>query len=820
MLFKKKKNQEISKVETKKDKIKNNKNKVKVPKTVQQTIPYLYVYEDNGIIETEPGVFTKSYQIDDVNYQMAKEIDQESMFLKYGEFLNSFGPEVKLQININVKTINKDDFERYALIPERGDELDKIRREVNNILIQKLDKGRSNTENKKYLTVSIKEDSVEAAEKTFNRLDEQIRNNIRKIGSSDAKVKSTEERLEILNNIFHTGEEVSLLKKINRRGKKIEKFNFKEMKKQGLSTKDIIGPDSFTFKYNYMKIGDTYARALYLKSIPNILGDNFLSQLTDVNFNMLTSLNIEPIEPEVAVKMVKNKNRNLNAALSERQKKAAREGYSPLTVSNDLSKAIDENDELLESLTSRNQKMFFLTMTIVHFAESLEQLDHDSEIIYTTARGSVCEFRPLNYQQELGLTSTLPLANNKLQIKRTLTTEALSVFMPFVSQEYLQRGGIFYGINIITKFLIIINRLLAQNFNGFIFGKPGSGKSFAAKWEMILARLCTNDDIIIIDPEGEYAEIARMLNGVVIDISTNSNTHINPMHMDINYSEDDNPISFKSDFMIQFIETIFGERVELSGYQRSIIDRCCTMVYKEYLSSVDPNTGKPDITKMPTLVDLQRILEAESGLPAMEIAGNLQMYSTGNLNLFAHQTNVEYNNRFVVYNIKDLGPNMKKLGLLVVLDNIWNRMMQNFKKGKNTRIYIDEAHLLFRSKGTSEFVNDLFKRARKFGGIPTAITQNVTDVLKNHVVREMIQNSEFVQMLNLSAIDRNELAELLNISDTQLLYITDGAPGEGLIYTGSTIIPFKNEIPEDSLIYKTITTKLADKSKYKLANRN
>ena len=578
------------------------------------------------------------------------------------------------------------------------------------------------------------------------------------------------------------------------------------MRKLGLSTKDCIGPMSFKFEKDYMMIGDKYARALFLSDLPTFLTDNILAELTNTDCNMLTTLNYESIQQDKALRIVQNQMININANVIDKQKRASKAGYSTDLISPELTKAQSEANELLQDLTSKNQKMFLLTIVIVHFADTLEELNKHTEIISSTARKFICRVRVLHYQQENGLNSALPLCNNQLHIKRTLTTESTSIFMPFSSQELMQKEGLYYGLNAVSRNLILLNRKASKNANGFILGTPGSGKSFSAKREMLNVLLNTNDDVIVIDPEREYGPMAEMLGGEVVRIAAGSKYHLNPMDLDSDYADEDDPITLKSDFILSLCESVVGGRYGLDPIQRSIIDRCCRLVYAEYVQDFNP-------AKLPTLLDFQNLLEAQPEREAREIAIALEIYTRGSLDIFAHHTNVNNTGRFVIYDIKDIGNNIKTMAMLIVLDSIWNRIIQNRKKGKRTWFYIDEIYLLFTNETSATFLQQLYKRARKWGGVPTGITQNVEDLLRSETARTMLSNCEFIQMLNQAPLDRAELAHLLNISNTQLSYITNSASGEGLIYTGSSIVPFVDKFPTDTLMYKAMTTKVDEMKK-------
>lgn len=814
---KKKKPIKTSKNEKKAAKaLKKRAQKLVIPKTVQDTIPYVRVYPDSGIIEIEDGVFTKSYLLDDINYSVAKPKEQEDMFLKYAEFMNAFDTSTKFQITINQNNMNVEEFEADTLLPMKNDGLDHLRKEQNEMLRTKIREGKNGMVKDKYLTISTKADDYESALTAFTRLEGEVTENIKKIGGAGLHPLSTAQRLEILHDIYNPenvgmfGNNMTWDKNGNLVFAK-EKFRFDIMKRMGLSSKDMIGPESFSFKSNFGMVGQKYFRALFMRTVPSSVKDDFLKDLTDMEANMLTSLIYQPIDMKTALKMTKNEINNVNTNLGEKQKRASKDGISPELISPELRDAAAEAYALRDDLTHKNQKLFYLTLVIVHFADTKEQLDSDTKSIQAIGQRHLAEIKNLSVQQENGLASVLPLCNNKLQIKRSLTTEGCAVFMPFVNQELMDRdGGMYYGINAVSNNLILLDRRKSKNGNGFIFGTPGSGKSMSGKQEMMGVLLSSEDDVIVIDPEGEYYPMAEMLGGEVIRIAPGSGVHINPFDIDLNMPTEDDPITMKADFISAICETIVGQRYGLTPGQRSLIDRCVKKVYEPYLASLDRKTGRYDQSKLPTLHDFYRELKMDIGFDAKNLADGLELYVTGSQNLFAYQTNVEYTKRFVVYDIKEIGASMKSLGLLVVLDNIWNRIVAGRNVGKHVWFYIDEIYLLFKNEQSAEFLRNLYKRARKYGGIPTGITQNVSDLLENPTARTMISNCEFIQMLNQAMMDRSQLGELLSISPTQLSYVTNASPGHGLIYNGDIIVPFENKLSKDSKQYEAMTTKLSE----------
>lgn len=793
--------------------------KLKIPKTVQDSIPYQRVYPDCGIIETQNGVFCKSYLLNDINYYAANDEDQADMFLKFADLLNFFDPSMRFQISEHQQQLNTAEFESQCLLPITGAEHDELRKDLNNLLRSKIRAGKNELVQYKYLTVSMNASSYEAAESAFSRLDTEIINNVKAIGGAIAEPLSTSRRLEILHDIYNPNQ-VGLFGNVMKQtdeGKLIfeeDKFSFEIMRKMGLHTKDMIGPDSFTFKRDYGMVGSAYFRALFPKTYPQTIKDRFLKELSDADCKMVISMTYQPIDTVAASKMIRNDRVNAYASLVDRQKKASKSGYSPDLVSPELKDHIRDNEILHDDVTNKNQKLFYQTFVLVHFADSLEQLNADTEKLQGIARGKfLTELKSLSWQQENGLNTCLPLCYNQLKIKRTMITENAAAFIPFVNQELNdRRGGIFYGINAISKNMIILNRRLYKNGNGVILGSPGSGKSMGAKLEMLFVYLCSHDSIVVIDPEGEYKRLAELLGGEVIRIAPGSNVHINLFDINMNTDSRDDPIKIKYDFICSVCETIIDDKhkLGLTAGQKSIIDRCIRKIYEPYISSYDPETETYNEDLIPTLKEFYYEVRRQDGFEAMQLADALELYAVGTQDIFAHKTNVQYNTRFVVYDISDIGSSMKALGELVVLSTVWNQIVAGRKSGHNLWFYIDEIWLLFQNQLSAEFIRDLYKRARKYGGIPTGITQNVSDMLENDIARTMISNCEFVQMLSQGATERAQLGALLNISPTQMEAITNSPSGHGLLYNGKSIVPFISEIPKDTVLYKAMTTTMSE----------
>lgn len=787
-------------------KLKKSAKKLVVPQTVQDTIPYKRTYPNSGIIETSDGIFSKSYLLEDVNYQTAKDEEQTNMFLAFAELHNSFDSSSNFEFTIVQQNRNLAEFEASARLQLKDDDLDLLRMEQNEINKNMIRQGKNELIKHKYLTVSQAYDSYDAANAAFLRLDTQIKSSISRIGGAFSEAMSTAKRLEAIHDIYNPDAVGLFGNNYEMRDGRIslaqDNFSFDILRKMGVSTKDMVAPSSFEFKSDHGKCGDYYFRAMFISQLPATLKDTFLMDLTEVPCRMVVSVHYKPIEAEVSQTMVKNDITNMNSALVKAQRTASANGYSVDLINPELRMEIEEANALLEDISTKNQKLFYQTFLVVHFADTKEQLDLDTKSLQATARKHLVELHTLMYQQELGLNSCLPLARNYLSVRRTLISESAAVFMPFVNQELNDRSGMIYGLNAVSHNLIMFNRRTGKNGNGMIFGAPGSGKSMAAKNEMKDVLLSSNDDVIVVDPQGEYARLAKMLGGEVIVIDSASGMHINPFDIEMS---DDNPIVQKSDFIYSFFETIMGERIGLSPAQKSILDRCVTKIYEPFLESY--RDGSYDKEKLPTLVDFYFLLRQQDSYEAMQLADALEIYAVGSQSIFAAHTNVDPKNRFVVYDISKIGSGLKSLGLLVVTNSIWTRLMQGFTAGRNVWVYIDEAHLLFANNASAVFLKSFYKQARKYGGLPTGITQNITDLLENDIARAIIQNCEFVQMLSMSAIDRAQLAELLNISPSQMDYITDKEAGHGLIFDGKHIVPFVNDIPRNTRIYKAMTTK-------------
>lgn len=809
---------EKKKGKEKKEKVKKNKKGagLKVPKTVQDSIPYLAMYR-KGICELDPGIYSKTYKVSDANFKTATDEEQVNMFNRYMDYLNSFDSDVHLQLVIYNRTVNSENIEDHVLLPFAKDNLNAYREEYNEILRDKMKEGRNNMQKEIYESVTIKANSLDEATQKFAKLDTEVGQAIKRINSMEPTPMDLVERLEILNSIYGKGDD-SFYKKAKIDGHDVESYNFKWMIEQGLTTKDIIGPPSITFNRSHAEIGDKFTRSYYIDTLPSYINANLLTELTDVDCEMLVSVNYNKMPADRAYKLLKNQLLNINANVVEAQKRAIKNGYDPSIISHEIIEARDEAQALIEDVRQRNQSLILTTFVITIMGNSVADLNKYADSINSVLSKYMCSMKVLNYQQENGLASSLPLGRCDIAIDRLLTTESAAIFMPFSTQELNQRRGMFYGLNAVSKNLILFNRKDSKNANGVILGTPGSGKSFAAKREMINVILNTDDDIYIIDPEREYLPLAQLLGGSVVKITTGGTTYLNPLDMDINYglAADDeknvNPIAMKVDFIGGLFEAMAGNKKSLTSAQLSVLDRCITLLYTPYLQHMkELQKTHPEITcdttKSPTLKQLHELLLNQQEYEAQELALCAERFAVGSLDNFAHHTNVKRNNRFIVYDIKDMGESMKELGLKVCLNAIWNQMIENKSKNRWTWFYIDEFYLLTQTQSSATFLQMVYKRARKWQGIPTGITQNVSDLLSSQTVCSILQNCEFVLMLNQAQADKMQLAQMYNISPTQLSYVTNADPGQGLIYTGKTIVPFVDKFPKDTMLYKVMSTK-------------
>lgn len=764
-----------------------------VPRTAQQSIPFQRMFPD-GICRVRDNYYTKTIQFQDINYQLAQQEDKTAIFEEWCSFLNFFDSSIHFELSFMNMSTDADSFEKSIRIPYRKDEFNPIRTEYSQMLKTQLAQGNNGLTKAKYLTFGIEADSMKQAKPRIDHVQTDLLNNFRRLGVT-AKVLNGKERLQLMHNMFHMGDNDKFM------------FEWNWLTSSGLSVKDFIAPSSFVFPGGRtFQMGELYGAMSFLAITASDLSDQLLKDFLDMESSQIVTMHIQSVDQTAAIKTVKHTITELDRSKIEEQKKAVRSGYDMDIIPSDLATYSKDAKSLLKELQSQNERMFLITFLVMNTGKTPQELENNVFQASSIAQKHNCNLKRLDFQQEQGLMSCLPLAQNLIKIQRALTTSSTAIFVPFTTQELFQNGAeaLYYGLNALSNNLIMVDRKKLKNPNGLILGTPGSGKSFSAKREIANAFLVTDDDIIICDPESEYAALVQKLKGQVIKISPSSTQYINPMDINVNYSEEDNPIALKADFILSLCELIVGGKEGLQPVEKTVIDRCVHQIYQKYFENPVPEN-------MPLLEDLYNALLEQEEKEAHHVATALEIYVKGSLNLFNHRTNVDIHNRLVCYDIKELGKQLKKIGMLVVQDQVWGRVTENrFKNMKATRYYMDEFHLLLKEEQTAAYSVEIWKRFRKWGGIPTGITQNVKDLLSSREVENIFENSDFIYMLNQASGDRQILANQLNISPHQLSYVTHSGEGEGLLFYGNVILPFVDRFPTDLELYRIMTTKLSE----------
>ena len=762
--------------------------------SAQDSIPFQRMFKD-GICRVTDNFYSKTVKFLDINYQLNNNEDKNAIFDAWCDFLNYFDSSVKFQLSFMNMSGAKETYSKNISIPVRGDMFDGIAIEYQSFLRDQLAKGNNGLIKTKYLTFGIEAESLKIAKPRLERLEGDILTNFKKMGVVAEPINGYE-RLELMHGMFHLDEKIPF------------RFSWDDLVPSGLSVKDYIAPSSFEFKTgSTFGIGKKVGTVSFLQILAPELNDRLLSDFLDMETNLIVSMHIQSVDQTKAIKTVKRKITDLQKMKIEEQKKAVRSGYDMDIIPSDLATYNNEATKLLQDLQSRNERMFLLTFIVMNVENTKQQLDNTIFQAGSIAQKYNCQLTKLDFQQEQGLMSCLPLGYNQIEIQRGLTTSSIAIFIPFTTQELFQtsKEALYCGLNALSNNLIMVDRKWLKNPNGLILGTPGSGKSFSAKREISNVFFVTDDDIIICDPESEYGALVERLDGRVIKISPTSDDYINPMDLNLNYSDDENPLTLKSDFILSLCELIIAGKDGLQPVEKTIIDRCVRQVYRNYLLDPVPEN-------MPILEDLYNELRKQEEKEAQYIATALEIYVTGSLNVFNHRTNVDIRSRVVSYDIKELGKQLKKIGMLIVQDQVWNRVTVNREAHKATRYYIDEMHLLLKEEQTAAYTVEIWKRFRKWGGIPTGITQNVKDLLSSREIENIFENSDYIYMLNQASGDRQILARQLNISPHQLSYVTQSGEGEGLIFYGSTILPFTDRFPKDTELYKIMTTKPQEKA--------
>ena len=754
--------------------------------TVQDSIPFQNMFPD-GLCRLEGGTFSKTIAFEDVNYRLAGSEDQRSIFESLCDFYNGYDPSIGVQVSLDSRSGGSAADELFG-ITRQGNDLDPIRDEAVDILRMQYKRGNNGYVKTKYVTLTIEAENLPAARARFARIETDTLNRFKVMGAA-AHVLDGKERLELLYNILHPeGGQFA--------------FEWDWLPASGLSVKDFISPSSFHFgETRTFRIGKRYGAVSFLQILAPEMHDRILTDFMEADGNIMVTMHIRGINQNEAIKMVKRKITDLDAMKIQEQKRAVRSGYDMDILPSDLATYGGAAKTILQDLQSRNERMFNLTFLVMHMAETKQKLEIAVSQAASVAQTYNCLLTRLDFQQEDGLMSSLPLGLNRIKIERSLTTSALAVFVPFVTQEVFMGGdAMYYGLNALSNNMILLDRKQSRCPNGLVFGTPGSGKSMSCKREITFIMLMTQDNVIICDPEDEYSPLVKRLGGQVIRLSPSSTDYVNPLDINLNYSEEENPLVLKSDFVLSFCELIMGSKTGLEAIEKTVIDRAVQMIYQPYFADPRPEN-------MPILGDLMNALLSQHIPEADRVAQALDLYVNGSLNFFNHRTTVDISNRLVCFDIKGLGKNLKKPGMLIVQDAVWNTVTINRAIGRSTWYFVDEFHLLLKEEQTAAYSAEIWKRFRKWGGIPTGATQNPKDLLSSPEIENILENSDFIYMLNQAAGDRKILAERLNISSEQLAYVTNSEPGHGLLFFNNVILPFADDFPKDTELYKLLTTK-------------
>lgn len=764
----------------------------KVPTTAQQTIPYRQMLPD-GICRVNNQFYTKTMQYEDINYSVASTDDQSAIFDGYCAFLNYFDSALPFQLSFINHRSNPDS--TYTVnIPGQNDEFNSVRGEYVEMLETQIAKSNNGIVRSKYITFGLAANSLTIARQRLERMEADIVGNYKKLGVQ-ARPLTGAERLEALHGQLHPGGHEPFL------------FQWGDIAKTGLSTKDYIAPTSFDFRQSRtFKVGPIWGAASYLQITASELSDKLLAELLELDAEMAVTLHVQTVDQTKAIKTIKGKLSDIDKMKMDEQKKAVRAGYDMDILPPDLVTFSSDAKSLLADLQARNERMFLLTFTVVNTAPTRQRLENDVFTVSGIVQKYNCSLKRLDFQQEQGFLSSLLLGHNGIEIQRGLTTSSTAIFVPFLTQELCMDGqAVYYGMNALSHNIIMADRKKLKNPNGLFLGVPGSGKSFAAKRELVNVFLATSDHIIVVDPMGEYSPLIKRLGGQVIEIAPNSPHHINPLDIWTESGGDENPMALKADFILSLMELIVGGKDGLQPVERTIIDRCTRLVYRDLLMH-------PETAAAPTLQDLHALLADQPEPEAKRLATALEIYVFGSLNVFNNPTNVDLESRVVCLDLKQLGAGLRTIAMLIMQDLVWARVSENFTRHIATWCYFDEFHQLLADELTASYCVTIWKMLRKKGCVPSALTQNVKDFLASRAVENILENSDFMVMLSQAQGDRQILAKQLGISSHQLSYVTHSGSGEGLLFYGNVTIPFVDRFPQNTEIYRLLTTKPEDKA--------
>ena len=757
--------------------------------SAQQTIPYIAMHPD-GICQLPGGLYTKTLEYEDINYAVASTEDQTAIFGGWSSFLNYFDSSLPFQLSfINRRSRDRS---RYKVnIPEANDAFNSVRDDYTKMLKTQIAKSNNGIERSKYITVCLPADSVADARPRLERVEADVTGNLHRLGVQSEPLDGRG-RLALLHGQMHPGSRETF------------RFSWKDIPQTGMGTKDYIAPDSFDFRDSRtFRIGRYWGAASYLQILASELSDKLLAEILELDAELTVTMHIQTVDQLQAIKMIKGKISDIGRMKAEEQKKAVRAGYDMEILPPDLITFSKDAAELLSDLQSRNERMFLLTFTVVNLAPTRQRLENDVFTVSGIAQKYNCALRRLDWQQEQGFVSSLALGYNGIEIQRGMTTSSTAIFIPFMTRE-LRMGGqaLYYGMNALSHNVIMADRKKLKSANGLYLGSTGSGKSFAAKRELLNVFLTTNDRIIIVDPMGEYVPLARRLGGQIIEIAPDSPNHLNPMDIQLNLNGGDSPLSMKADFLLSLCELVLGGKEGLQPIERTVIDRCVRLVYREIALGLGPE-------KTPLLQDLYEELLKQPEPEAQRVATALELYCTGSLNLFNHPTNVRTDNRVVCIVLKGMGENLRKIAMHITDEFVTQAVEDNFREGVATWCYFDEFHVLLRDQLTASYFVAVWKMLRKKGCVPSALTQNVKDLLASREIEAILDNTDFMVLLSQAQSDRAILAKQLGISEHQLSYITHSNSGEGLLFYGSVTIPFVDRFPRGE-IYDLLTTRPED----------
>ncbi|MCI7097865.1 MAG: DUF87 domain-containing protein [Lachnospiraceae bacterium] len=790
--------------------------KTKKPKksmlsTSAQSIPYLQVYA-NGIIEVEAGVFSKSYRIPEMNFINASDKVQKRIVLAYSRFLSSFDESVTVQMTLFNRTIDIEEFQERVFFKMKPDGLNDYREELNNVILEKMTKAKNNLRTEKIMTVTLEANEIAQAVELFDQIDDSISMNMQMITESDAEPLTIYERLEILNSIYNPDSAKPLCEKRMIQGNEVESFSLENCIRQGITTKDVIAPASFDFKNDHIRIGNSYAKTFYISNYPSWIKGDILSDFASIPANLLVSVYFNTINPGKSLNLLKRQHSNIASNLVQIQKKAAGQ-YDFTLIEPDTQDARVEVDKLTQNLTKDDSKLFTVTFLFTLFAPDMETLHMYEEKLNYKASRNMLTIKPLIMQQETGFDSALPLGNKKVSIERLMDSYSIAPIVPFNMKEFNQRNGLYYGINATSRNMIFYDPTSQMNANSAIIGQPGSGKSVTAKLQLIQILLKTTDDVCVIDPNGEYLPLVKAFHGAYIKIANGSSSHINPFDLNLDNTDaetNSDPVKTKCDFIEALCEIMVGGQYGLSDIKKSIISRCALNIYEPYVEYLNEAGLKYDPEHNPTFSDFYNEVCIHSHPEAQDLALSLERFVDGSMDTFSHHTNINVNNRFIVYDTKDIGKGLKASGLHVCNDNIWNRMIANSKKGIRTWIFMDEFHEMFKTQTSADYTADFWKMARKFGGAPCGILQNIEELLKTTTARIIFNNCMQVIMLEQSSINLQQLTNMFDLSEEEQKYLNMSKSGYGLLRIGKDVIPVDLTFPTDTEVYHLITTKFGE----------